>query len=103
MTPTVVQKQLRHSDARITLGIYGHVVGNQQRDAVEKRAARIAGDGLDLPRRRIDALVCEGSGTIAVAIRRCWRGCESVSYGNSRSLDASCIEEWRCPASHQEI
>ena len=42
VTPAVVQRQLRHSDARITLGIYGHVVGNQQRDAVEKRAARIA-------------------------------------------------------------
>jgi integrase len=42
VTPAVVQKQLRHSDARITLGIYGHVVGSQQRDAVEKRAARIA-------------------------------------------------------------
>jgi integrase len=41
-TPAVVQKQLRHSDPRITLGIYGHVVGNQQRDAVEIRSARIA-------------------------------------------------------------
>jgi integrase len=41
-TPAVVQKQLRHSDPRITLGIYGHVVGDQQRDAVENRSARIA-------------------------------------------------------------
>jgi integrase len=41
-TPAVVQKQLRHSDPRITLGIYGHVVGSQQRDAVQNRAARIA-------------------------------------------------------------
>jgi integrase len=40
-TPAVVQRQLRHSDARITLGIYGHVVGSQQRDAVQNRAARI--------------------------------------------------------------
>ena len=40
-TPAVVQKQLRHSDPRITLGVYGHVVGNQQRDAVENRSARI--------------------------------------------------------------
>jgi len=40
-TPAVVQRQLRHSDARITLGIYGHVIGNQQRDAVENRSARI--------------------------------------------------------------
>jgi integrase len=42
VTPAVVQKQLRHSDPRITLGIYAHVVGSQQRDAVENRAARIA-------------------------------------------------------------
>jgi integrase len=41
-TPAVVQRQLRHSDARITLGIYGQVVGSQQRDAVQNRAARIA-------------------------------------------------------------
>src|SRR5216683_3266756 len=41
-TPAVVQKQLRHSDPRITLGVYAHVIGNQQRDAVENRATRIA-------------------------------------------------------------
>src|SRR5271155_2560995 len=40
-TPAVVQKQLRHSDPRITLGVYAHVVGDQQRDAVEHRSARI--------------------------------------------------------------
>jgi integrase len=40
-TPAVVQKQLRHSDARITLGVYAHVIGTQQRDAVENRSARI--------------------------------------------------------------
>jgi integrase len=39
--PTVVQKQMRHSDARITLGIYGHVVGAAQRQAVEKHAERV--------------------------------------------------------------
>lgn len=37
----VVQKQLRHSDARITLGIYGHVVGDEQRSAVQNRSARL--------------------------------------------------------------
>jgi len=42
-TPAVVQKQLRHNDARITLEVYGHVIGNQQRDAVEIRSARIEG------------------------------------------------------------
>jgi integrase len=41
VAPTVVQKQMRHSDARITLGIYGHVVGNAQREAVEKHAEKI--------------------------------------------------------------
>jgi integrase len=40
-TPAVVQKQLRHSDARITLGIYGHVVGDEQRSAVQNRSARL--------------------------------------------------------------
>jgi site-specific recombinase XerD len=40
-TPAVVQKQLRHSDPRIKLGVYGHVTGSQQRDAVENRSARI--------------------------------------------------------------
>jgi integrase len=40
-TPAVVQRQLRHSDARITLGLYGHVVGDQQRSAVENRSTRI--------------------------------------------------------------
>jgi len=37
--PTVAQKQLRHSDARMTLGIYGHIIGNAHREAVEKEAS----------------------------------------------------------------
>ncbi len=37
--PQVAQKQLRHSDARITLEIYGHVIGDSQREAVEKVAS----------------------------------------------------------------
>jgi integrase len=36
---SVAQAQLRHADPRITLGIYSHVVGNSQRDAVKKLAA----------------------------------------------------------------
>jgi integrase len=40
-TPAVVQKQLRHSDARITLGIYGHVIGDAQRNAVQNRSAKL--------------------------------------------------------------
>ncbi|PYU13037.1 MAG: hypothetical protein DMG37_11480 [Acidobacteria bacterium] len=38
-TPAVAQRQLRHSDARTTLGIYGHVVGDAHREAVEKVAS----------------------------------------------------------------
>jgi integrase len=40
-TPAVVQRQLRHSDARITLGIYGHVIGDDQRTAVQHRSTRL--------------------------------------------------------------
>ncbi len=36
---SVAQAQLRHADPRITLGIYSHVVGDSQRNAVEKLAA----------------------------------------------------------------
>jgi len=46
-TPAVVQKQLRHRDARITLGFYGHVAGDQQRNAVENRSTYIAEYGVD--------------------------------------------------------
>jgi integrase len=31
----VAQRQLRHSDAATTLGIYGHVIGNGHIDAME--------------------------------------------------------------------
>jgi integrase len=41
VTPAVVQKQLRHSDPRITLGIYGHVIGDDQRSAVQNRSTRL--------------------------------------------------------------
>lgn len=45
--PQVAQAQLRHSDARITLGIYGHIIGDQHREAVEKVASLLASNGLD--------------------------------------------------------
>lgn len=38
-TLKVVQEQLRHSDPRVTLAIYSHVIGDSQRTAVEKLAA----------------------------------------------------------------
>ena len=34
-TPPVVQAQLRHADPRVTIGLYGHIVGEGQRKAVE--------------------------------------------------------------------
>lgn len=37
--PQVAQKQLRHSDARITLGVYGHIIGDSHREAVDKVAS----------------------------------------------------------------
>jgi integrase len=36
-----VQRQLRHADARTTLQIYGHVVGDGHREAVEKVASTL--------------------------------------------------------------
>jgi integrase len=38
-TPKVAQRQLRHADARTTLQIYGHVVGDAHREAVNKVAS----------------------------------------------------------------
>lgn len=44
-TPKVAQRQLRHSDARTTLEIYGHVVGEADREAVEKVASIVDANG----------------------------------------------------------
>lgn len=44
-TPKVVQRQLRHADAQTTLEIYGHVVGEAQREAVERVASVVDGSG----------------------------------------------------------
>jgi integrase len=44
-TPKVVQRQLRHADARTTLEIYGHIVGEAQREAVERVASVVDGSG----------------------------------------------------------
>jgi len=39
---TTVGAQLRHSDPRITLGLYAHVVPQSQRDAIEELADAIS-------------------------------------------------------------
>lgn len=43
-SPQVAQAQLRHSDARITLEVYSHVIGGSQREAVEKVAELLRPD-----------------------------------------------------------
>ena len=45
-TPKVVQRQLRHADVRTTLEIYGHVVGDPHREAVEKIASELKLDAI---------------------------------------------------------
>jgi len=40
-TPAVVQKQLSHSNAKITPEHQAHVIGDMQRTAVEKRSTRL--------------------------------------------------------------
>jgi integrase len=40
-SPALVQRQLPHSDPRITLSVYAHVLGDQQRSAVQNRSARL--------------------------------------------------------------
>jgi len=39
--PSVVQRQMRHSDSRITLQKYAHVISDAQRRAVESLAGRV--------------------------------------------------------------
>jgi site-specific recombinase XerD len=41
--PSVVQRQMRHSDSRITLQKYSHVIGDAQRRAVDSLAERVLG------------------------------------------------------------
>jgi len=41
VAPSVVQRQMRHSDARITLQKYAHLIGDAQRRAVDTLAGRV--------------------------------------------------------------
>jgi hypothetical protein len=43
--PNVAQAQLCHADPRITLGIYGHVVGGIHRNAVQNRFSKLVNSG----------------------------------------------------------
>jgi site-specific recombinase XerD len=42
-SPSVVQRQMRHSDSRITSQKYSHVIGDAQRRAVDSLAGRVLG------------------------------------------------------------
>ena len=44
-SPKVAQRQLRHSDPRVTLEIYAHLVEGTHREAVEKLASFLAPSG----------------------------------------------------------
>jgi integrase len=46
--PQVAQAQMRHSDPRITLEVYSHVIGDSHRNAVEKVAELLRPDALKL-------------------------------------------------------
>ena len=43
-SPTVTQAQLGHTDPRITLGIYAHLVGDEQREAANRVAGMLWSD-----------------------------------------------------------
>lgn len=43
---TVVRDQLRHTDVKMTLSVYSHVIGSAQREAVERLSARLDSVGL---------------------------------------------------------
>ncbi len=45
---TVVQRQLRHGDAKTTLQKYGHIVGDSQRPAVDTLAEKIERRAVEL-------------------------------------------------------
>jgi integrase len=47
-SPKVAQRQLRHSDARITLEVYGHLVEDSHRQAVERVASILDRSGPNL-------------------------------------------------------
>ena len=47
---TVAQAQLGHSDPRVTLGVYSHLIGDAHRNAVEKVARVLDSSGHQLGR-----------------------------------------------------
>ena len=61
--PQVAQAQMRHSDPRITLEVYSHVVGESQRSAVEKVAELLGPIGPEAECfRGVDSVTCDVGG-----------------------------------------
>ena len=49
VSPRIAQQQLGHSDPRITLAVYSHVIGDTHRQAVEKLASVLSSLDADGP------------------------------------------------------
>ena len=62
----LVQKQMRHSDPRLTLAVYAQVLGDQQRTAVQNRSSRL-----------VDSLLEKGK----------INSCESVSLAGAEGFE----------------
>jgi integrase len=45
VSPYVVQRQLRHSDCKVTMERYAHLIGNVHTDAMNELAGSVAGPG----------------------------------------------------------
>lgn len=48
VSPFVVQRQLRHSDSKVTMERYAHLIGNTQSDAMDELAGSVMGFGVKL-------------------------------------------------------
>jgi integrase len=48
VSPYVVQRQLRHSDSKVTMERYAHLIGNTQSDAMDELAGSVMGFGVRL-------------------------------------------------------
>ena len=43
VSPIIVQRQLRHSDSKVTMERYAHIIGNSQSDAMDELAGSVIG------------------------------------------------------------
>lgn len=50
VSPYVVQRQLRHSDSKVTMERYAHLIGNIQTDAMDELAGSVTSFGVQTPK-----------------------------------------------------